>query len=179
MFQRPGARRALRPRRSNAGAAREEQTINGPSTANNICAAPHSKLTPFVGQNGGKPAKPLPPIQNLRPAEPPANELKRAGFGASSPAHMGGERALVEGLLPERSAVEHARTAWRRVGVWRGGVRLSMSVSAPFVWRCLSGSAYIIRAEFVAVAHAVSTDIIPRPGKRDRHGVRPDLAASS
>ena len=29
----------------------------------------------------------------------------------------------------------------RRVDVWRGGVRLSMSVSAPFVWRCLSGSA--------------------------------------
>ena len=28
-----------------------------------------------------------------------------------------------------------------RVGVWRGGFRLSMSVSAPFVWRCLSGSA--------------------------------------
>ncbi len=29
----------------------------------------------------------------------------------------------------------------RRVEVWRGGVRLGMSVSAPFVWRCLSGSA--------------------------------------
>src|SRR5271169_6355589 len=29
----------------------------------------------------------------------------------------------------------------RRVEVWRGDVRLSMSVSAPFVWRCLSGSA--------------------------------------
>jgi hypothetical protein len=27
-----------------------------------------------------------------------------------------------------------------RVEVWRGDVRLSMSVSAPFVWRCLSGS---------------------------------------
>jgi hypothetical protein len=26
-----------------------------------------------------------------------------------------------------------------RVGMWRGGVRSSMSVSAPFVWRCLSG----------------------------------------
>ena len=29
----------------------------------------------------------------------------------------------------------------RRVGVWRGGVRLGISVAAPFVWRCLSGSA--------------------------------------
>ena len=28
----------------------------------------------------------------------------------------------------------------RRVEMWRGDVRLSMSVSAPFVWRCLSGS---------------------------------------
>jgi len=28
-----------------------------------------------------------------------------------------------------------------RVGMWRGGGRLGMSVSAPFVWRCLSGSA--------------------------------------
>jgi hypothetical protein len=25
--------------------------------------------------------------------------------------------------------------------VWRGGVRLGISVPAPFVWRCLSGSA--------------------------------------
>jgi len=30
-----------------------------------------------------------------------------------------------------------------RVGVWRGGGRLSISVSAPFVWRCLSGSALV------------------------------------
>src|SRR6202140_1824319 len=27
-----------------------------------------------------------------------------------------------------------------RVGTWRGGGRPGMSVSAPFVWRCLSGS---------------------------------------
>ena len=32
------------------------------------------------------------------------------------------------------------RAGPRRVGVWRGGFRLSMSVTAPFVWRCLSGS---------------------------------------
>jgi len=30
--------------------------------------------------------------------------------------------------------------AMGRVGVWRGGFRLSMSVAAPFVWRRLSGS---------------------------------------
>ena len=28
-----------------------------------------------------------------------------------------------------------------RVGMWRGGVRSTVSVAAPFVWRCLSGSA--------------------------------------
>jgi hypothetical protein len=28
-----------------------------------------------------------------------------------------------------------------RVGMWRGSVRSTMSVAAPFVWRCLSGSA--------------------------------------
>ena len=28
-----------------------------------------------------------------------------------------------------------------KVEVWRGDVRLSMAVPAPFVWRCLSGSA--------------------------------------
>jgi hypothetical protein len=28
-----------------------------------------------------------------------------------------------------------------KVGVWRGDVRLGISVPAPFVWRCLSGSA--------------------------------------
>jgi hypothetical protein len=27
-----------------------------------------------------------------------------------------------------------------RVEMWRGGVRLNMSVAASFVWRCLSGS---------------------------------------
>jgi hypothetical protein len=26
-------------------------------------------------------------------------------------------------------------------GMWRGGCRLNISVAAPFVWRCLSGSA--------------------------------------
>src|SRR6185369_201321 len=27
-----------------------------------------------------------------------------------------------------------------RVGVWRGGGRTNISVAAPFVWRCLTGS---------------------------------------
>ena len=44
----------------------------------------------------------------------------------------------------------------RRVQVWRGGVRLSMSVSAPFVWRCLSGSAV---APFPHPAHRTDVQI--------------------
>ena len=43
--------------------------------------------------------------------------------------------------------------------MWRGDVRLSMSVSAPFVWRCLSGSAV---APFPHPAH--------RTGRADLSG---------
>ena len=42
------------------------------------------------------------------------------------------------GLAPTGKPPSHGA---RRVEVWRGDVRLSMSVPAPFVWRCLSGSA--------------------------------------
>ena len=48
----------------------------------------------------------------------------------------------------------------RRVEVWRGGVRLSMSVSAPFVWRCLSGSAV---APFPHPAHRTGHADFPHP----------------
>ena len=47
-----------------------------------------------------------------------------------------------------------------RVEVWRGGVRLSMSVSAPFVWRCLSGSAV---APFPHPAHRTGRADFPHP----------------
>src|SRR5271166_4940330 len=39
----------------------------------------------------------------------------------------------------DRSKATLWTTALRKVGVLRGGFRLSMSVAAPFVWRCLSG----------------------------------------
>jgi hypothetical protein len=48
----------------------------------------------------------------------------------------------------------------RRVEVWRGGVRLNMSVSAPFVWRCLSGSAI---APFPHPAHRTGHADFPHP----------------
>ena len=47
-----------------------------------------------------------------------------------------------------------------RVGVWRGGVRLSMSVAAPFVWRCLSGSAV---APFPHPPHRTGRADFPHP----------------
>jgi hypothetical protein len=40
-----------------------------------------------------------------------------------------------------RSSFSSLTTATGRVGMWRGGVRSTMSVAAPFVWRCFSGSA--------------------------------------
>ncbi len=47
-----------------------------------------------------------------------------------------------------------------RVEVWRGGVRPSMSVPAPFVWRCLSGSAV---APFPHPAHRTGRADFPHP----------------
>src|SRR5271170_3393419 len=47
-----------------------------------------------------------------------------------------------------------------RVGVWRDGVRLSMSVAAPFVWRCLSGSAV---APFPHPPHRTGRADFPHP----------------
>src|ERR1700676_3988076 len=51
-------------------------------------------------------------------------------------------------------------TADGRVGVWRGGVRPSMSVSAPFVWRCLSGSSV---APFPHPSHRTGRAVRPHP----------------
>jgi hypothetical protein len=39
------------------------------------------------------------------------------------------------------SQLMHRHFSVGRVGMWRGGCRLSISVAASFVWRCLSGSA--------------------------------------
>src|SRR6516164_1391887 len=47
--------------------------------------------------------------------------------------------------VPESALCSRWPTTWRmgedgRVGVWRGGCRPNISVAAPFVWRCLTGS---------------------------------------
>ena len=48
----------------------------------------------------------------------------------------------------------------RRVEMWRGGGRSSMSVSAPFVWRCLTSSAV---APFPHPAHRTGHADFPHP----------------
>src|SRR5437870_10612335 len=47
-----------------------------------------------------------------------------------------------------------------RVEMWRGGCRLNISVSASFVWRCLSGSAM---TPFPHPAHRTGQADLPHP----------------
>ena len=47
-----------------------------------------------------------------------------------------------------------------RVGMWRGGCRLNISVAASFVWRCLSGSAV---TPFPHSAHRTGQADLPHP----------------
>src|SRR5258707_1237603 len=51
-------------------------------------------------------------------------------------------------------------TARGRVEMWRGGGRLSISVSAPFVWRCLTSSTM---APFPHPAHRTGRADLPHP----------------
>ena len=59
-----------------------------------------------------------------------------------------------------RNPSAHRTAGIGRVEMWRGDVRLSMSVSAPFVWRCLSGSAV---APFPHPAHRTGHADFPHP----------------
>src|SRR5437868_14852864 len=47
-----------------------------------------------------------------------------------------------------------------RVGMWRGGCRLNISVTASFVWRCLSGSTL---TPFPHSAHRTGQADLPHP----------------
>src|SRR6516225_4897307 len=67
----------------------------------------------------------------------------------------------------------------RRVEMWRGGCRSNISVAAPFVWRCLTGSAVAPFPHRVMVA-ALSVAGAPgaahgRSGDDDRNGDRYQL----
>jgi hypothetical protein len=66
--------------------------------------------------------------------------VRAGGYSGEGPPRVG------EALPAPDPEACPPRRLWRtagmgRVGMWRGGLRSTMSVAAPFVWRCLSGSA--------------------------------------
>src|ERR1700752_1355270 len=65
-------------------------------------------------------------------------------------------KGTVKGPSPDRAAT----TGLRRVEMWRGGGRSNISVAAPFVWRCLTGSAV---APFPHPAHRTGLADAPHP----------------
>jgi hypothetical protein len=76
--------------------------------------------------------------------------------------------AAEPGCPPQRLQPRVNRTRCRppnsvengRVEMWRGGFRSNISVSAPFVWRCLIGSAV---APFPHLAHRTGHADLPHP----------------
>src|SRR5262245_32321280 len=68
-------------------------------------------------------------------------------------------------LLTDLKKLIEPATRGGRVGMWRGGFRLNISVAASFVWRCLSGSAV---APFPHPAHRTRTCRSPTSGSRTR-----------
>src|SRR6516225_1701719 len=58
------------------------------------------------------------------------------------------------------SRIPWRRARLRRVEMWRGGGRSNISVAAPFVWRCLTGSAV---PPFPHPAHRTGQADLPHP----------------
>src|ERR1700720_1112807 len=56
-------------------------------------------------------------------------------------AQLDAERTKLSDQLNDLEIAARVLKRFGRVEMWRGGVRSTMSVAAPFVWRCLSGSA--------------------------------------
>src|SRR5712691_6463088 len=76
-------------------------------------------------------------MQVYRPLYEEAYAYRNGGLFDLCPLHMFFEPAEWKGKeVPRRRMASPGR-----VGMWRGGGRPGMSVSASFVWRCLSGSA--------------------------------------
>jgi hypothetical protein len=69
-----------------------------------------------------------------------------------------------DGASPKSRVVSASARAFShnqgRVEMWRGGVRQNISVAAPFVWRCLSGSTM---APFPHPAHRTGQADFPHP----------------
>jgi hypothetical protein len=87
---------------------------------------------------------------------------RRFREGRSAGASVDGTQAAIKAIRPppQNAICAKAMSRIGRVEVWRGDVRLSMSVSAPFVWRCLSGSAV---APFPHPAHRTGRADFPHP----------------
>src|SRR5277367_3373558 len=83
-----------------------------------------------------------------------ADEVRRAKSRFSRPVSLR--------VFPHNPSIRDidSTSRLRRVGVWRGGFRLSMSVAAPFVWRCLSGAAV---APFPHPPHRTGHADLPHP----------------
>src|SRR5271167_3838188 len=72
-----------------------------------------------------------------------------------------GKRRLVTAHTRSGRSARSARpAALGRVEVWRGGFRSNISVAAPFVWRCLTGSTV---APFPHPAHRTGHADLPHP----------------
>src|SRR6266446_6675208 len=102
---------------------------------------------PHSSRHGPRPARPLAGV--LRPfpwCSPPG-----IGFRARP-------RQLSKQVPPCRSRISAA--VFGRVEMWRGGCRSDISVSAPFVWRCLSGSTV---TPFPHPAHRTGRADLPHP----------------
>jgi hypothetical protein len=63
-------------------------------------------------------------------------------------------------LAAMRDVIDQTGGSAGRVGVWRGGCRPNISVAAPFVWRCLTGSTV---APFPHSAHRTGHADFPHP----------------
>src|SRR5271166_2409594 len=89
------------------------------------------RVDPFFSVKGG----PVGDIFDL----PVGFDAAREALSRRFPRSRDGFARLL-GAMEEIHSGVASLTKAGRVGVWRGGFRLSMSVAAPFVWRCLSGS---------------------------------------
>ena len=126
---------------------------------------------------GIRPIRPCPGARRDCPLERRAIAAARSGRmpnapGSSTRARSVGMRRTTRSAgqsgchfaatLTRRSAM---KVRHGRVGMWRGGRRSSMSVAAPFVWRCLSGSTM---APFPHPSHRTGHADFPASGSRTR-----------
>ena len=109
---------------------------------------------------GGRPRRSRP----RRTRSYASRETMKGGSGSSlaAPSRL---RERPETALTGRYAGDRRMRRIGRVGKWRGGGRSGMSVSAPFVWRCLSGSTM---APFPLPSHRTGHADFPASGSRTR-----------